>query len=145
MTVFLLDINLLLALFDPGHEQHQLAHRWYGGMRHWASCPITESGFVRIAASPAYPGGLTNPQLIADKLRSFQRASAHTFWEDRPSLLDRSIYHLDQLRNSKHMIDLYLLGLAMQQGGKLATLDPNIPFCAVAGGQTALELISLEL
>src|SRR5262249_31680377 len=53
----LLDINVLLALLDSDHVDHQLARDWinaeiqYG----WASCAITQNGFVRIISQPRYP------------------------------------------------------------------------------------------
>jgi hypothetical protein len=138
---YLFDVNLLLALFDPGHEHHQIAHQWYGGKRSWASCAITENGFIRIASSPAYPGGVTSPAAVAEKLRGFIDASDHAFWEDRLSLLDGAVFRLDHIKSARQVTDVYLLGLAAQRGGKLATLDRTIPLDAVVGGQTALELV----
>ena len=38
--------------------------------------------------------------------------------------------------------DAYLLALAVQKGGKLASLDQRIPAAAVPGGAAALELIA---
>ncbi len=38
--------------------------------------------------------------------------------------------------------DVYLMGLAVHKGGKLATLDQRIPVSAVRGGSQALELIT---
>ena len=37
MSVALLDVNVLLALFDPAHQNHQDAHRWFGRNRN--GCP----------------------------------------------------------------------------------------------------------
>ncbi|MDO9124550.1 MAG: VapC toxin family PIN domain ribonuclease, partial [Deltaproteobacteria bacterium] len=57
MTTYLLDVNLLLALSDPMHIHHELAHRWFAEKGHqaWATCPLTENGFIRIASHPNYP------------------------------------------------------------------------------------------
>ncbi len=57
MTIYLLDINLLLALTDPMHVHHELSHQWFAkkGRKGWATCPLTENGFVRIASHPKYP------------------------------------------------------------------------------------------
>jgi toxin-antitoxin system PIN domain toxin len=141
VIVFLLDINVLLALFDPGHEHHTAAHHWYSGKPRWASCPLTENGFIRVASSPSYPGGPGNPSLVAEQLRAFQKTSDHVFWEDRLSLLDRSIYNLDFLKGPRQVTDVYLLGLAMHKGGKLATFDQSIPIEAVKSCSNALELV----
>jgi hypothetical protein len=29
MTIYLLDVNMLLALSDPMHIHHEAAHRWF--------------------------------------------------------------------------------------------------------------------
>ncbi|MCG8458824.1 MAG: hypothetical protein MI919_21300 [Holophagales bacterium] len=46
----LLDINVLLALFDLDHVDHQSARDWLvRNIGHgWASCALTQNGFVRI-------------------------------------------------------------------------------------------------
>lgn len=46
MTTFLLDVNVLIALVDLAHVQHDAAHDWFGQLGHlaWATCPLTENG-----------------------------------------------------------------------------------------------------
>jgi hypothetical protein len=43
MTPYLLDINVLLALTDPMHVHHDVAHQWFAqtGRHRWATCPLT--------------------------------------------------------------------------------------------------------
>jgi uncharacterized protein len=50
--IYLLDINVLISLTDPMHVHHELAHQWFAeiGRRSWATCPITENGFIRITS-----------------------------------------------------------------------------------------------
>jgi len=45
VTRFLLDINVLIALIDPAHIQHDRAHEWFEtkGKKTWATCPLTEN------------------------------------------------------------------------------------------------------
>ena len=54
--VALLDVNVLVALFDSSHVHHEVAHDWFADHRAqgWATCPHTENGFVRVLANPAY-------------------------------------------------------------------------------------------
>jgi uncharacterized protein len=33
MSIALLDVNVLIALFDPSHPQHEPAHQWFGRNR----------------------------------------------------------------------------------------------------------------
>ena len=51
MNRALLDVNVLIALFSPGHVHHETAHDWFADHRHhgWATCPLTENGFLRVA------------------------------------------------------------------------------------------------
>jgi len=59
--IALLDVNVLVALFDPNHTLHEPAHRWFETEREsgWATCPITENGLVRVLSNPKYPGRQT--------------------------------------------------------------------------------------
>ena len=73
MTTFLLDINVLLALSDPLHIQHEAAHQWFAqeGKKSWATCPLTENGFVRIASHPQYPNRPGDALMVLAILRKF--------------------------------------------------------------------------
>ena len=55
--MYLLDINILIALADPDHEHHGKAESFFLANHRlgWATCPITENGFVRIISSSSYP------------------------------------------------------------------------------------------
>jgi uncharacterized protein len=55
----LLDVNVLVALFDPDHAYHEAAHQWFARHRAqgWATCPLTENGLVRVMSHPAYAAG----------------------------------------------------------------------------------------
>jgi predicted nucleic acid-binding protein len=54
--IALLDINVLVALFDADHVHHDFAHDWFTDHheRGWATCPITENGFIRVVSNPKY-------------------------------------------------------------------------------------------
>jgi len=141
MTTYLLDVNLLLALSDPMHIHHESAHRWFAkkGRQAWATCPLTENGFIRIASHPNYPN---RPGDVTAVLAIFCRlceAPGHHFWSEDISILQ--ILETDAIISHVQITDLYLLGLAVHKRGKLATLDQGIPADAVRGGRKALELI----
>ncbi len=142
--VYLLDVNLLLALCDAQHSAHDDAHAWFArtSAAGWASCPLTENGFVRIASNPRYPTLNATPAAITGLLTAFCAMPSHTFWPDSISLTDRERFTLPLAPGSAALTDIYLLALAVAQGGKLATLDRKIPVEAVVGGRAALELIA---
>ena len=143
MTVYLLDVNLLLALSDPMHVHHEAAHRWFAehGRQAWATCPITENGFVRIASHPKYPNRPGDVSVVLAILRRFCAAEGHHFWAEAISI--RDILQPGVVITSAQLTDAYLLGLAAHKQGKLATLDQRIPSSAVRDGQQALETIPL--
>ena len=141
MTTYLLDVNLLLALSDPMHVHHEVAHGWFTqiGHRDWATCPITENGFVRVASHPSYPNRPGDAPAVLAILRQLCQAEGHHFWAEDISLLD--LLRPEAVVIHSQITDVYLLGLAAHKGGKLATLDRHIPVVAVHQGHEALELI----
>ena len=143
MTVFLLDVNVLIALVDPMHIQHEQAHDWFAraGKRSFASCPITENGLLRIVGHPKYPNSPGSPTIVLGSLAAIRSLRGHVFWSDHISLADGEYIDAARLSSHAQVTDSYLLALARAHGGKLATLDRRLVVDAVAGGAESLELI----
>jgi uncharacterized protein len=141
VTTYLLDVNLLLALSDPMHVHHEAVHRWFADRGHqsWATCPITENGFVRIASHPNYPNRPGDVVAVLAILRMLCEAQGHQFWEEDVSILD--ILEPGAIVTHAQITDVYLAGMAVHKNGRLATLDQRIPAGAVRGGREAVELI----
>ena len=141
MMVYLLDINVLLALSDPMHLHHEPSHQWFAekGQQAWATCPLTENGFVRIASHPKYPNRPGDVPFVNSILSQICETAGHHFWADDLSILE--ILKPDAIITHNQITDLYLLGLALHHGGKLATLDKRIPVDAVLDGGHAMELL----
>lgn len=139
----LLDINLIIALMDPDHVFHQRAHEWWGESgKPWASCPLTENGFIRITASAAYSTGQTATVLeMASRLSAFAIHSDHEFWADDFSITDTAIFDHGLTLSSKHLTDLYLLEMAARNKGCLVTFDRNIPENAVSSAEKGSLLV----
>lgn len=142
MTIYLLDVNVLLALSDPMHIHHEAAHRWFAakGQSAWATCPITENGFVRIASHPNYPNRPGDVPVVLAILRQFCATEGHHFWPVDISI--RDLVQPDALITHTRITDIFLLGLAVHKGGKLATLDQRIAAVGVQGSSKALERIA---
>ena len=81
---YLLDVNVLMALIDPGHIHHDVAHEWFArdGVSAWATCPITENGVLRIIGHPSYPNSPGNPAAVAPFLHAMRALVGHVFWSD---------------------------------------------------------------
>jgi len=141
MTPYLLDVNLLLALSDPMHVHHEIAHRWFAkkGCKGWATRPLTENGFVRIASHPKYPNRPGDVPVVLTFLCRFCDTAGHHFWAEDISI--RDVLNSDFIDTHAQITDAFLLGLAVHRGGKLASLDQHIPVDAVRGGREAIELI----
>src|ERR1700730_14569947 len=98
---YLLDVNVLIALIDPGHVQHNIAHDWFAkdGLSAWATCPITENGVLRIVGHASYPNSPGNPAAVAPLLRTMCSLDGHVFWSDDISLLDEGRVDSTRLLN----------------------------------------------
>ena len=141
----LLDVNVLIALFDPNHVHHDLAHDWFADNRGhgWATCPVTENGFVRVLANPAYGGPVARASELLSRLAAFCRADDHVFWPDAVSLRDETRFDPAMVTGHRQLTDIYLLGVAIAQGGRLATFDRTMPLTAVIGA-TAQSVATIE-
>ena len=143
MTTYLLDVNVLIALVDPAHVQHDQAHEWFArtGKKAFATCPITENGLVRIVGHPKYPNSPGAPSAVVQSLVAIRSLPGHRFWEDKISLADPD--HIDATRLSSHsqVTDTYLLALARAHGGRLASMDRKLVVDAVLDGHKVLAQI----
>jgi uncharacterized protein len=137
--MFLLDINVLIALADPDHVHHTRAESFFLSNHHsgWATCPLTENGFVRIISHPSYLKGPATPDLAREILNELCQHAGHHFWADELSL--RNFGPLPS--SSKHLTDHYLLSLAVHHQGILVTLDSRIDAALVRGGSSACVVI----
>ena len=124
------------------HIHHELSHQWFAekGQQAWATCPLTENGFVRIASHPNYPNRPEEVPAVLSILRQACELPGHHFWTEDLGILE--IWQPDAIITQAQITDVYLLGLAVSKQGKLATLDLRVPVDAVNGGPKAIEVIS---
>lgn len=140
---YLLDVNVLIALIDPAHVQHDAAHDWFAkqGKKSWATCPLTENGVVRIVGNVRYPNSPGTPAAVAQLMAGLCALPGHVFWPDSISLLEDTKIEASRILSSAQVTDSYLLALAVAHGGKLATFDRRLVVDAVRGGLKALHVI----
>ena len=117
--VALLDVNLLVALFDPDHVHHELAHDWFADHEAdgWATCALTENGFIRVLSNPSYGAAIVRAAELVDRLRRFCDSAHHGFWTETVSLRDKTVFNSTLVRGHRQVTDVYLLGLAKTKGG----------------------------
>lgn len=130
----LLDINVLLALLDSDHVDHQRAKGWISReIQHgWASCALTQNGFVRIISQPRYPSPVS-PFEAVERLRRATSTEHHEFWPCAISLLEERRIHSSHVHGPRQVTDVYLLALAVEHGGRFVTFDRSIPLSAAPG------------
>lgn len=144
-AVALLDVNVLIALFDPDHIHHDLAHDWFADQRRsgWATCPITENGLVRVLSHPRYGAEVSGAPDVIARLRAFTASEHHEFWPDEVSLCDGTLVEAESVRGHARVTDLYLVALAVRRRGHLATFDRSIPTAGVRGASSqTLQVIT---
>jgi predicted nucleic acid-binding protein len=126
-VIYLLDINVLLALAYWDHSLHRRADAWLTGLQELdpsvrpATCSITELGFVRIACGGARLA--QNVSAAQAALKRVKKERLFTFLDDGLDA-DRLPRWVEK---PKHVTDGHLLQLATGHRATLATLDEGIP------------------
>ena len=139
----LLDVNALVALAWPNHVHHAAATAWF--LREhaagWATCPITESGFVRVSSNQRVIPGTRGPAEAIEVLARLRQQSGHTFWVDDVALGDCPEIDPGRLSGYRQVTDAHLLALTKRRGGRLVTFDRFV--ADLAPPNTQVELLSL--
>lgn len=127
-TIFLLDVNVLIAASWPAHQAHEKVQDWLAqhAGQGWATCPLTELAFVRILSNPAFSRHASTPRDALALLRANLAHPAHHFWSDELGVVQALEAFDSKLTGHLQVTGAYLLGLAMQRQGKLVTLDQGI-------------------
>jgi toxin-antitoxin system PIN domain toxin len=142
VSIGLLDVNALIALLWEEHPFHKRCAAWFAGAAKagWATCPMTESGCVRVLSTPAFTA---NPPSVASALRLLQtatesRTNHHFFSDDLPlSILGA---HWSRGLGHRQITDAYLLSLAIHRKARLVTFDSRIVSLA-EDGNVARDLL----
>jgi toxin-antitoxin system PIN domain toxin len=134
----LLDVNVLVALFDPDHVHHELAHDWFADhrTRGWASCPVTQNGVVRVLSNPRYGSPVSSLRTVRHAVHRFLSSKDHEFWSEDLSICDDAVFDVTAMVGHRQITDVYLLALAQKHKGHLVTFDRSIPVRAVIGADT---------
>jgi toxin-antitoxin system PIN domain toxin len=122
----LLDVNALVALGFSQHEHHDRVSRWVAGLPEkdsFATCSITELGFVRILNQvPQYRVPIRDACELISRLRK-NRKRRFVFIPDDHGAAELPAW----VKTGKRTTDGHLLELAKAHGAELATLDEGIP------------------
>lgn len=118
----LLDVNVLVALVWDSHVHHIPARKWF--KQHsadgWATCPVTETGFMRVSCNPkVLPAPVTIEQALA-VLSSLRAVGGHRFLSDDVSVVDSDF---PTIVGHNQVTDAHLLTVARRHQARLLTFD----------------------
>lgn len=124
----LLDVNVLLALLWPTHPDFEVADAWFraNSRAGWATCAITQSGFIRISAQKSFQHSDRTIDAIAQGLEKATTSSSHRFLNiDFPFQMVRKIC-TGGVVGHRQITDAYLLTLAIKNKAKFISLDAGV-------------------
>ncbi len=124
----LLDVNVLIALAWPNHLHHAAVLEWFDDNRDfgWATCPLTQSGFVRVSSNQKVLPDARSPEEAFELLARVTALEHHVFWHDDTSLASSTLIAPRHLQGYGQVTDAHLLAIALRHGGRLVTMDRAI-------------------
>lgn len=122
------------------HGSHKAVQRWFSGRaaRGWATCPFTESAFVRIVSNPSFSRDALTPANAVGLLQENLVHPGHRFWPADLPIAEAVSGMMTRLTGHQQITDAYLVALAVHHRGRMATLDRGM--VELAAG--AVEVIS---
>jgi hypothetical protein len=122
------DVNVLVALAWPNHVHHDRARAWFEASHRkgWATCPVTESGFVRVSSNRRVVPDARRPADAILLLREMTALPGHVFWADATSLARSRWIAADRLVGHGQVTDAHLCAVALDHGGRLVTFDGGV-------------------
>jgi toxin-antitoxin system PIN domain toxin len=141
--VHLLDVNVLVALMWPAHAYHDRAQEWFAkySKNGWATCPLTQTGCVRILSNPSFSSDAVTPQQALKLLGANLSHPSHQFWPDDLNFAEAVEPMQKQMQGHQQVSDAYLLGLAMHRKGRLTTMDRGVLSLLPKDKQTSVVVL----
>jgi len=138
--VGLLDVNALVALAWDSHVHHAVMRTWFAthSSEGWATCPVTENGFVRVSSNPKVLPSAIGVEAARGVLSALRAAAGHRFLVDDVSIGDADV---PRMTGHRQVTDAHLLALARRRGVRLVTFDAGV--FALADGRDVSLLTTL--
>lgn len=132
----LLDVNALVALAWDVHVHHEAVAAWFDGRTGpWATCPVSEAGFVRVSSNPKVLGGALGVDQARGFLCDLRGIGEHRFLVNDVSLTDADA---PAILGHRQVTDAVLLTVARRAGVALVTFDAAL---ATLAGGAEVELL----
>jgi toxin-antitoxin system PIN domain toxin len=134
--VGLLDVNALVALAWDAHVHHEAAAAWFDRQSGpWATCPVSEAGFIRVSSNPTVLAGAISVEKALGVLRDLRAIGEHRFLINDVSPTDADF---PAIAGHRQLTDALLLTVARRAEMVLVTFDAGLG--ALAGGD-GVELL----
>ena len=147
MTECLLDVNVLVGLLWRHHSLHQAAMEWFTNHARdgWATCPITQAGFVRVVSNSSIDPMAPTIARAIDLLRvAIEQTTHHRFWADDLSLTEIGSGVRTRMQGRRQITDAYLLALAIRHNGRFVTFDRGVLSVTPLGSPEHSALVILR-
>lgn len=125
--LLLLDVNVLLAIAWPNHQFHSAAIEALSHGNRWATCALTQLGFIRLSSNPAVVGTARTPQQALALLADLVGDSLHVYLDALPAPTSGEWQSaFAGLFGHQQVTDAYLLQLAAAHSAVLLTFDRRL-------------------
>jgi len=112
----------------------------------WATCPITEMGFLRILTNQSFsPYAPKWAEGVALLRKHTEGSPNHSFWQDSVSLSELDRCMGGRIKGPNQITDAYLLNLAVKYKGTFVTFDNRTRSLAPKGSAEHDALLILRL
>lgn len=138
--LLLLDVNVLVAIAWPNHQFHSKAIAALSHQNRWATCAITQLGFIRLSSNPTVVGTARSPQQAAELLAGLTADSQHVYVDSLPApASDQWSGTFASLFGHQQVTDAYLIGLAAAHNAVLLTFDRRLE--SIANGRVRIAIL----
>jgi len=144
MNRSLVDVNVLLALLWPPHEDHVAAQTWFAksGRRAWATSPITQLGVMRLLTNSSVTRGAVSAATAIEVVAEAMQHEGHEFWPLQSQLTAGLRSISGKLLGHRQWTDAVLLLQAVERSGTFVTFDSGV--AQLAGRELKDHLLLLK-
>jgi toxin-antitoxin system PIN domain toxin len=133
------DVNVLIGLAWPNHQFHSVAIRTLAASNdRWATCALTQLGFIRLSSNPAVSPAAKSPSEAAALLEAMTGDALHVYLESLASPVE-SRKEFEKILSYKQVTDAYLLALARHYDATFVTFDKRLK--ELAGRETRIQVL----
>ena len=111
----------------------------------WATCPLTQLGFIRLSSNPAFTSDAVTPAAALAMLGTMTALDGHEFWPDEVDCVTAVFPTGMRMTGHRQVTDAYLFSLARARLGCLATLDRRMSRLLPPGERSSPLLRIIEI